>query len=158
MLLDKDFPPEYKKALDVLIKVLNREVSAFIRFDVPEEIMNKDTVVFLEKNFNSKDIPSGCCWRWNQVKSRKFVWLNVETFVEFFKLMPRPTKPGPKVKPYKLWRYNVYEQRKYEGKTILYRILWCERGIENEQIEIDDLKFLASFMDPMVANEIWPRK
>ena len=127
--MDKEqrLPPEYKKALDVIIHVLSQNIHKELKFlKVPKEIVKEGTIVCLTKDFKSRDIPSGANWRWNQVKARKVV--RVQNClglyeIEFFKLMSRPIQSTP----FKLWRFNI--TRLDNGlKKIRYRALWCERG------------------------------
>lgn len=150
-------PPEYKKAIEVISHVLEQDFrSEFNYSKVPKEIVTEGTIVCISKDFKSRDIPSDFNWKWNQVKARKVVCIqtnNGKYEVEFFKLMARPCQEIS----YKLWRFNV---KLVGNEKYRFRVLWCEQGVKSDilsSVALDDLQFLSQFMDPRIANEIWPQ-
>lgn len=152
--------PEYQNAVNMLDRVIS---NTNIRSGdvIPEEIKNEGTIVFLKNDFKSRNIPAGEDWRWNQAKSRRRVVLpQSANLVEFYKLMPRPlynqtcSSNFPK-RCFKIWRFDVYN---LSGSQIRFRALWCEKGIKNDAttMSLEDFRFLSPFMDPNLAEEIWP--
>lgn len=149
--------PEYKKAVDVISKQLLSENLYEFSYatKVPTDILKEGSIIFITKDFKSRNIPSDLHWKWNQVKARKFVKIHgfcCQYDIEFFKLMARPIQNIP----YKLWRFNV--TKNVGGCKTQFRVLWCEHG-EKDSLSVailHELQFLHSFMDPATANELWP--
>lgn len=147
-------PPEYKFALNVIDKYLSRNCKLSFLNKMSEDVMEEGNISILKKKFKSREIPAGTNWRWNQVKSRKIVQLPAsDVRAEFFKLMPRKINRNGILPSFscKLWQFNIID---IEG-NVLFRVLWCEKG-KKTQFDLDDYTFLASFMEPHLANELWP--
>lgn len=147
-------PPEYRKAYEVINNILSNNIeNEKLNTAIPIDILKAGTIVFIGKDFKSRNIPSGTHWSWNQVKAKKIANIqnaHGEFVIEFFKLMSRPVQNVP----YKLWRFNVTKFDRGAQKTV-FRVLWCEKG---DLIDVQDFEFLSTFMEPCVANELWPKR
>ena len=157
--MDKEhrLSPEYKNAVEVITQLISQNMDKKIVFEsfIPKEVLKEGSIICTSKDFKSRNIPSDMHWKWNQVKARKYVRIhryNVQYEIEFFKLMARPIQNIQ----YKLWRFNVTKD--VNGVKTQFRVLWCEHG-EKDCLSagiLEELKFLYPFMDPNIANELWP--
>lgn len=146
--------PEYRNAMNMIDNAIVSKCFTTITNDVPKE-MCQGSISLVKNNFTSKNIPSGLNWGWNQVRSRYKTQLpKSNVSVEFYKLIPRRRIREIQITSMKIWRFDVFDSR--EQRT--FTILWCEKGmIENDTtILLENLQFLAHFMEPDVAEEIWP--
>ena len=152
-------PREFNKALSKLLTSMNK--SHPIEETIWDDCMYEGKLQFIQNAFSSKKIPSSGNWRWNQAKSRKTVHIPGGE-VTFFKLTPRKFHPCDSPVPsYKLWKFCI----SLRDSQIFY-CLWCEKGPANAgvphklhtspQLALEDLRFLASFMNPNVVSELWP--
>lgn len=146
---------EYKNAYLQVDEIICNQLSS-INIEIPQTFnFTRGAFIAIQKEFSSKDIPSEDSWRWSQVKGRKTIWLpRSGYFVEFFKLMPRPISKCAELNGplRKIWRFNVFDRK---GGVLIFIILWCEKG-EKSLLCIEDYKFLAPFIDPIIANSLWP--
>lgn len=148
--------PEYRNAMNVIDNAIVRKCFTTITDDLPKEIVRQGSISVVKNDFTSKNIPSGPNWGWNQVKSRKKLQLpKSNVLVEFYKLMPRRKTRDIQLVPLKIWRFDVFDSKEQKKK---FTIVWCEKGIiQNETtILLENLQFLAQFIQPDVAKEIWP--
>ena len=149
--------PEYRNALNVIDNAISLQLFTSSGYEIPSNLMLEGSIFLIKRDFKSRNIPSGKHWRWNQVKSRFQALLpKSKVMVEFYKLTPRSIIKTQKIprSPYKIWRFDVFDSSR---SNVKYRMIWCEKGIkDNDTIFLEDLQFLAHFMDPNVAKEIWP--
>ena len=149
-------PREYKKALSKLLAIMNtsqRVLKAHL-----DNSMYEGKLQFIQNSFSLKMIPSSGNWRWNQRKTVPVPGGQVT----FFKLSPRKLHPDDAPVPsYKLWKFCI----RVKDSGIFY-CLWCEKGPAkaaipvklntSPDVSLEDLRFLASFMNPNVVSELWP--
>lgn len=135
---------------------------------------------FVDGVVNRKVLPHESHWMWNQSKSRVHKKVTDRCNIKFAKLNPRRIKSRDCVETnkglpsYKLWIFEVESNLHYGP---LY-FLWCEKGKpspnslpplvkevtfkrnrDNEEIHIDQLAFLADFIDKEVAIQLgWLKK
>lgn len=163
-------PPEFEKASKIISKRLESHASKPIYQKLSSQMWLKSgTSSVIRKKPKIRDIPSGNGWRWNQAKRRYHITndkLNLS--FEILKLVPRRcVRSHLKTLPtLKLWQACICNK-----KTPL-TIFWCERGVDSmdiyqqqefvpesqESIEISDFLFLARFMHPSHAQQIWPNE
>ena len=176
-----NLPPEFSKALNFLMTMLQSQ-TILHSGKVTKDILNQGSCQILRYDFTSRSIPSGNGWRWNQAKSRRKVETQMGD-VTFFKLAPRriaTTSNSFTTPNLKLWKFCVHPKNKTEHP---FYVLWCERGmvvpdvladippssgcsldqpwdstcnVPTRPISINDLEFLAPFMDSNVVCELWP--
>jgi len=146
--------PEFNQALSILLSSLNNSLD--LQETISGDCVLQGSVQFIQNTFASKHIPSSGNWRWNQAKPRKTVYIP-EGQVTFFKLTPRKYHPhdGP-VPSYKLWKFCI----KMKNGAVFY-CLWCEKGpVEStsdiQEVTLQDFSFLAPFMSPNTAADLWP--
>ena len=154
-------PPEYVKAVEKLLGSL--ENRSYTTHNLPtNEILKQGSIQKLYCSFSSRKIPTGQYWRWNQAKSRQTVHLPLGV-VTFYKLTARKSKKAlfeaPKCK---LWKFEISP---HNGKP--FYVLWCEKSSTDvsslacdseakSEITLQDLSFLKPFMEPELANQLWP--
>lgn len=99
-------------------------------------------------------IPREGSWRWTPVKSKKVVPFD-HASVTICPLSPKvlhSQSTQDTVAPdFLLWMFHLFLPNQ-EPMTAI----WCERGTASD-LNVDDYKFLAQFMCPEVAAEIWNR-
>ena len=150
--------PEYKNAANTIDEILCLPDIVF--WDkIPQNFdFTAGSFLAIKNDFKSKQIPSEKTWRWNQVKARKnAILINSQYYTEFYKLMPRPIYKNSTMLlsgPKKLWRFNILSK---DDPKPLFIILWCEKGEKEKELCIDDFKFLSPFLEPGVAQSLWPQ-
>uniref|UniRef100_A0A6U1UX46 Uncharacterized protein n=1 Tax=Vannella robusta TaxID=1487602 RepID=A0A6U1UX46_9EUKA len=145
-------PPEYRKAAIVVDNFLASQYILRPRKMIHQSILEEGNIQMIERRFNSRDIPDGSTWRWNQTKGRKKVFLPTGVTADFYKMIPRNKTGNPteKVPSYKLWCFQLTFPK--GTKT---HLLYCEKGVSPIP-SINELFFLHEFMDPQVALQLWP--
>ena len=171
-------PPEFNRAVSNIHK-------SFINFKCGEYSTCVQTTkeIWLRSNnfsfFNDilkvKQIPSESGWRWNQAKGRiSFINDDKIIKIDLAKLVPRkiPKRSESLVPSMKIWHAIV------TNNNSKFTVLWCERGydikltsktklkstitpkpiqiMEEDNLNIDDYKFLAPYMDLESAVDLWP--
>ena len=154
-------PPEYHNALETLLWALDNAYE--ILDNLTKHCVYEGNLEFFGNTSKARDIPSPDCWRWNQAKSRKTVSITGGQ-VTFFKLAPRKTHQNSDIAlpRLKIWKYCI----KLNNREVFY-CLWCEKGFKTppnqnytynalNTLSLQDFQFLAPFMDPDSAAELWP--
>lgn len=161
-------PPEYKRALDVLLASLTEILrSSRLKFD--KYLLYSGEIQIVEGRITPKDIPKGDVWRWNQTKSRQVVVLNGGNLViRFAKLTPRHTskRMTSQLPSFKIWHFNITYPSAPQKE---YNAIYCERGyskytldntipthIPHPELNIDEFSFLAKFLPQETVDEFWP--
>ena len=150
--------PEVKRAL----KIIDQEIEnvSSINFIHYEELTqqvweNSGRITIIQSLPKIKQIPSEKGWRWNQSKGR----ISIEKMdrpsvsIDLMKLVPRKVVRShlESVPSLKLWEANVYEFGKFK-----YTVFWCEKGARPGDLQLEDFSFLAKWMDPNRAQQLWP--
>merc|ERR1711879_99248 len=152
-------PREYLKIVSLVdTYLLSTEMNTQCHID--EDICTTGNIQIISRNFNSRDIPGGVNWRWNQTKSRKFTKMpSSGSNVLIFKLLPRhrkkPNQQG-KLPKFKLWQLQIFPGANNPNSNS-FHVLYCERGCDSS-LHIEDFSFLIPFMDNQAARELWPNK
>ena len=153
---DSYLPKEYRNALDIAsTHFLNSK-----RLPISELsctcVCDQGSIHVFEQLVKISKIPSNPHWHWNQTKGRKTDVLQ-GSITEFFKMIPR-RKKGTKAKIYipsmKLWQFNITLPDSDEKISLL----WCERGEQepaDDDLVLDDFRFLSDFMPNNIADDIW---
>ena len=178
---EDSIPPEYSRALRGLVDAMDTGLDELEY--IKDYCLEEGRYYKITRKFESKDIVAGEFWRWNQAKSRKTAEVN-KADIMFYKLTPRKRKNFPSGAPTprcKLWQFVVTPKDILE---VPYKVLYCEKGISFDApqgynpserisftkmkeypfpnpydygITIDDLSFLAPFMDDQqTASTLWP--
>lgn len=176
-------PPEFARAQSILDQHFARMIiqKQFTKVLTEDVWMKSGKITLYDGNFTSASIPSGKGWKWNQAKRRqKIVDQEHNSTVIIIKLVPRVVasrskkakKPNIERPSMKLWQFLV-SIPSFMGNPVT--LLWCEKGMngpeeqldtstlkkkneseEEVELNIEDYKFLAPFMSPDVAKELWP--
>ena len=155
---DIEYPREYANAWNVLERSITTLNALPVKYISTMPVSNQTKVHLFADIFKSGKIPGGIGWMWNQTRKRYSGTLYAyNAKVEFFKLIPRKRSNSSDVKipSFKLWQYNI--KFLVSGRSMT--MLWCEKGIKPQYLDdlnLDDLQFLADFMEPDVINEVWP--
>ena len=153
-------PPEFEKASKIASKRIeyvknNRNlIASSLTNQIWIQTGNMAQIKYKPK---IREIPSGEGWRWNQAKRRYIVTFDkTGTTMELTKLVPRKAARStlsslPKLK---IWQASVIDKR------FPLTVFWCEKGEDAlsilPEIELDDLSFLAPFMEEEEGKLLWP--
>ena len=149
-------PPEFKKAFKVFSKTLKSVDNGIIPTGkLTKEVWSQSgNLVHVDKRPRIREIPSGNGWRWNQAKKRYTVTCEVNgNPVEIMKLVPRKTVNTPLIKLPKLKIFQLCDE------ITSFTTFWCEKGADSDptlDLDVSDYSFLAEFMNPSEAIDIWP--
>eukprot|EP00012_Vannella_robusta_P007261 CAMPEP_0206199104 /NCGR_PEP_ID=MMETSP0166-20121206/10057_1 /ASSEMBLY_ACC=CAM_ASM_000260 /TAXON_ID=95228 /ORGANISM="Vannella robusta, Strain DIVA3 518/3/11/1/6" /LENGTH=156 /DNA_ID=CAMNT_0053617131 /DNA_START=140 /DNA_END=607 /DNA_ORIENTATION=+ len=153
-----DLQPEHIRALDKLVEHFDSTTPG-TRNTISSKVWEEGAFLVINEVVAAKHIPCGRTWRWNQTKSRKTAKaIEQNVTVNFHKLIPRKKRNAmdAEIPTFKLWWYEIV----IPGKETHYA-LWCERGIEYSrgvrecEMHVSQFSFLAEFMDPETAADIW---
>lgn len=149
---EADLQPEHLNALETVLTRINKNQFT----NTTNSICKNDQVTVLSQCISVKSIPSDKHWRWNQTKSKKTVSIPDERVsVSLCKLIPRRRIPRTieVIPSHKLWLLEI----RYDNGSPTKFAAWCEKGNKDEPVlDIRMFSFLADFMDPEIANTIWP--
>ena len=152
------FPADFQRAYEVVRDKIRITGITPVSHISKLQTLSTNQVMLFEESFKSSKIPSRPGWCWNQTKGRRTATLSdPKATIEFFKLMPRRSAQAPikDLPTLKLWQYNIV----FQGSTKPISMIWCEKGDDwvSKNLHLEDYEFLAEFMEPTVANELWPR-
>ena len=142
--------PEYKDALQRVTMNLADEQLASFR-SISTRVFEQDAFHLYPGIIPHQVITSENYWKWTKCGGGKVV--TVEGLrIRMFKLVPSAGARNATVKcpDYKLWMCHIYP-----SNTSSMTALWCVRGQAGFNLDINDYKFLAPFMSPVHAREIW---
>mmetsp|Transcript_1300 Transcript_1300/g.1678 ORF Transcript_1300/g.1678 Transcript_1300/m.1678 type:complete len:186 (-) Transcript_1300:25-582(-) len=157
--------PEHLRVVDVLLTAISSGIT--LSCHITADVWKESNINIFNHPLLAKDIPSCDIWRWNQTKSRKTLTLPTHDLtITLHKLIPRKRRQDitQTVPNHKLW-YCVL--RYSTSKPSMY-ILWCERGHtqtrtesteetnSEDEVNVQDYSFLAEFMEPTQASQLWP--
>lgn len=146
------FTPEQVLAMNVLREIYPHSINQFFVDQITESCFRTNFKAFVPNHITKDMLPKGESWNWNQSNARVNYNLGHDTTVTMYKLNPRRSIEGGSQPSYKLWVYLI------QAPNLNCSFLWCTKGEQNSDgmdICLDDLDFLAEFMEPEKAAEIF---
>jgi hypothetical protein len=158
-------PSDFVKAVDHLQSILLLRSPPHSALS--DEVWETSAFTVIKGKVLPKEVPSGQCWRWNQMRGHNTTFVPVLGFVTVAKLSSRkkarPGYPCPIhqsneccIPSMKLWLFHSQEE-----DTSFF---WCEKGCPKpfdcsaeDGLRLEDFYFLGSDMRPELAAELWPR-
>ena len=149
--------PEYRSAFRAMVEgVCLPDVRNYPSSTLLPDIYQHNSIQYHRGELKPSHIPGGPGWRWNQSKGKQHVKLSHGRAC-LTKAIPRwrSASLSGKAPSYKMWICVFYLQDHTVGS-----ITWCERGLEPSpmsELRLEDYEFLAPWMPPRVAHELWPK-